>query len=259
MYPDQPQPQQRFARAFTLVELLVVLVVMGLLLVMAVPVFSRLNRASSLQQATTIVISAMWEARSMAQRDRVLVGVLFGCDRTIAPAPVEGPQFRLPARGQIEIWEMRTVSSNGLTPHCPETNNAHVPDWYPCRFPIRKLTTHPYVLPEGIRVVAGNASSWWDNGWKYGFKHDTYKKDPVGVWRRQVIPYTRHGSHCGFYGNVVIFDEYTGNCVVITGGNWWTGTQRPKVLCRSLDQINGQPLINKFDLGRLLDSWGGDR
>ncbi|HYF51760.1 MAG TPA: prepilin-type N-terminal cleavage/methylation domain-containing protein [Planctomycetota bacterium] len=256
--------RSRRPRAFTLIELMMVMVVLVLLVIIGAPSLSRLTKSTKVEQAAHAVMGALWEARSLAQRNRVTTAVLFGVDRTIAPAPLETADYYLPEKNQIEIWQ---VKANGWRPYAPEYP-AGAPDWYPYRFPMRNLTRVPISVPDGVRVIACRAGSYWnsstDNGWFVygGDGWDAFKKNPMGVWKRHVCAYNRSGTitpESGDYRTVLVYEESSGDHLMITIGNSYNGTQRPRIDRNRINKVAGKKLTDPRLLHQEIMAWGGDR
>jgi prepilin-type N-terminal cleavage/methylation domain-containing protein len=159
----------RNCRAFSLPELLVVLVVIMLLSSVAVPQLAKFMRTSNVAQATREVVSVLWRASGEAQRMRKRVAVVYGEEpsRFVKPDIVRllggvWSPVSLPLQGKIEMWTVRPSDGGmnkmgaGRAPYAPEYGGSEiVPLWYPYRYQIQPLIAQPITLPTGIRVVAG--------------------------------------------------------------------------------------------------------
>ena len=91
-----------YAGAFTIIELLLVLFVITLMMLVAVPNFSKFVKTSKVQQAAMIVDTALFQARSQAQNNRIAVSVFFGAD--VSPLGLQMSPTVMPPPGSIEIW-----------------------------------------------------------------------------------------------------------------------------------------------------------
>ncbi len=259
--------RRRFpATGFSLVELLLVMFVVTLLCAIAVPTFSKFVKTSKVDQASKIVISAMYHARSEAQRFRTAVGVFYGdtCT-TFSPAPLPGV---VPPDSTIELWTVRTVSYSGYgtecEPYAPEQPASDpYPVWYPYRFKDRKLD-QTYTLPSGIRVMAG---AYTPSGNKGFFNFACYRKDPKGEIKRHHTVYDGRGSMPSYLNyayawfHVVVFDEASGDHVIIEAGQWQSST-RPRILPGRITDIgvsgNSVHLAKPADLAHALDAFPGN-
>jgi prepilin-type N-terminal cleavage/methylation domain-containing protein len=247
---------------FTMIELLMVLVIVTVLMVMAVPSLSRMTKSSKVEQAAHTVMGAMWEARSLAQRNRVCVAVLFGADRKLSPAPLETATEYLPEQNQIEIWQVRDLGDG--KPYSPEY--ASIPDWYPFRFPMRNLTHTPITLPDGIKVIGVRAGSYWNSSTDNGYRcwladnYDAFKKNPIGIWRRHEAVFVRSGAlSWNSYLTVLVIEESSGDHVLITIGNNYNGTQRPRIDHSRINMVASKKITDPRDLYKAIIGWGGDR
>src|SRR5207248_7977359 len=136
---------------FTMVELLLVLFIITLMLGVAVPAFAKLSKTTRVEQAARIVLTALYRARSEAQRYRQAVAVYYGDDQTqLNPQPVAGV---LPPKERVEIWTARTSgygwAGEGILggfsqPYAPDITSYFPPQSYPYRFPDRLLTPVPF-------------------------------------------------------------------------------------------------------------------
>ena len=249
--------RRRAPGAFTLIELMLVMVVIAIMVVIATPSFAKLSKRTKVEQAANSVMGALWEARSLAQRNRITVAVLFGPDRSIPPAPVETAEYRLPEKNAIEIWQMR---DRGSEPYAPEYPGGGPPDWYPYRFPMRKLTPIPITLPEGVRVITGRMGD--NSGW-YIYAadgSDEFKKSAVGVWKRHAAVFVRSGAMSWYsHRQVLIYEEASGDHLMITIGNNYNGTQRPRIDRNRIRKVAGNKLADPRLLHQEINAWGGDR
>jgi prepilin-type N-terminal cleavage/methylation domain-containing protein len=248
---------------FTLIELLMVLLIVTLVTIMAVPSLSRMTKGTKVEQAAQAVMGAMWEARSLAQRNRVSVAVLFGADRKVSPAPLETATEYLPERNQIEIWQVR--DNGNSTPYAPEYP-AGPPDWYPYRFPVRNLSHIPITVPDGIKVIAGRIGSYWNSGTDNGYQmfltdnYDAYKKNPIGAWRMHEAVFVRSGAMSwNSYLSVLVLEESSGDHLIITIGNNYNGTQRPRIDRNRINKVAGKKITDPRQLAPAIAAWGGDR
>jgi type II secretory pathway pseudopilin PulG len=147
----------RLERAFTMVELLVVLFIMMLLTVVASTSLSRLMKTSRVEQAAQIVMTALWQTSGEAQRQKVHVSLFYGDDPSkISPQPVffhcanvgkmNGNNFSwaptttpasLPPPGQMEMWVVLDggeALGSGRGPYAPGIPmDDYNYGWYPFR------------------------------------------------------------------------------------------------------------------------------
>lgn len=253
------------SRGFSLIELSLAMFVMTLLCAMVAPAFAKLTKTSKVDQAAKIVMSAMYRARSEAQRYRTAVGVYYGDScATLSPAPLAGV---VPAANRIELWTVQCVSYSGMgtdsQPYSPDQPNGP-PPWYPYRFPDRKLS-ETYTLPDGVRVMSGAFSVSGNRGF---FNFSSYRKDAMGELKRHHTVYDGRGSMPSYLNywwswyHVVVFDEASGDHLVIEAGQWQSST-RPRILPNRITDIGqlwgvSTPLTNPADLAKMLDSFPGN-
>ena len=83
-------------RGFTMVEILIVMVILGILATLAVPNTRQLFSKDKLRASTTLVTSSLYLARMKAVNDGVPYGVQFNNDGTfyVASDPKNSPQIK---------------------------------------------------------------------------------------------------------------------------------------------------------------------
>ncbi|MDP2982785.1 MAG: prepilin-type N-terminal cleavage/methylation domain-containing protein [Candidatus Latescibacter sp.] len=83
-------------RGFTMVEILIVMVILGILATLAVPNISQLFKKDKLRASTTSVTSSLYLARMKAVNDGAPYGVKFNIDGTfyVASDPKTTPQIK---------------------------------------------------------------------------------------------------------------------------------------------------------------------
>jgi prepilin-type N-terminal cleavage/methylation domain-containing protein len=230
-------------KAFSLIELLMVMAVGLMVMVMAVPAFTKLARKSKVQQAAETLITAfnMANTASMQLNRPEAVVVYFGDDFSTVKNKPQGyidaqhPGI-LPKYGNIEIW---TASQwRGPFGGGPQ---------YPFAYPLEPVTSDSFTFPDGIRIIAGHV--------KCGDGYDMYYKLYLGG--RCIFEFTNLDRtptpsgrlseikrHCiatlsgsgsvqqnsldYSYSDVLVFDVMTGEHVVIsaTGAADYESTYR---------------------------------
>ncbi|MCW8129144.1 MAG: prepilin-type N-terminal cleavage/methylation domain-containing protein [Planctomycetota bacterium] len=250
------------ARAFTLVEMLVVLTIILLLAGVAAPVFSAFAKSSTLDQATKVVFSALRQARVTAINDRRVTAVMYGDDLAgIEPKPLAGV---LPSRNQIEVWTVLDAGHFSY-PYMPDLPSAQhwTSPWYPYRFKDVPVTPEPMTIPEGARVIAGLYDKNTANFHFGGGGWTCYKKDSIGeILRHQTVfdptgCKPLHGGYGGF-DHVLVFVPSTGALAVIqTSASWYNGYFRPRVVSQRLDRVGGLALTRPQDLAARIDGHPG--
>lgn len=253
-------------RAFTMVELILVMFIMSMLTVMAVPALSQFAKTSKVQQTVKAVTATLYRARMEAMRTRQMVGVFFGDDAAACKtAPTGGV---LPSKGKIEIWTVLDSYWNGDFSDGGGCAGAAAPynnlgDWYPYRYPDRCLTTEPITFPDGVRILAGQfinspAAPQFVFGWP-----TNYMATADGEIKRHTITFGRQGAMAQYADGVnswwelLIFDEATSEYAVISCGEWLC-TSRPRVLKFNLDGIYGvsgtyRPISSGSDIAKFVE------
>lgn len=136
MHADRSNTTSPSARAFTIVELLVVIGVIGVLALMTTLGARRLTAGSRLAAATNAVTSALGNARAAAIKDGLATGVVFR--PTFNPAKPNTPQ-------RVEVITIRSTGERSV--FGATSIGARMAERY------RPLqTVPPTVLPEGIKV-----------------------------------------------------------------------------------------------------------
>ena len=239
-------------RAFTIIELVLVLFIMLLLTSMALASMSRLLRTSRIDQATRTVLSALMRARAEAQRNRATVTVFFGDDPlTMNPKPTPGV---LPAKGEIEMWTVRDVSNGAsvesmVSPYEPGNPSMSAyggTTGYPFWVKIAPASIDPYTMPDGIRIFAGvyttnytNRTSMWDPSGlppQRAFGFESFSRGPIGQIKLHAITYDKSGRVAGsmYYGGtyayLLILDTATGDHRIVRVGDYTYGGTRPYVV-----------------------------
>ncbi len=269
------------ARAFTLLELLLVLFILALLMAVGAPLLSTLLKCSRVQSAANAALSSLYNARLLALRHRSTVAVYFGDDLSgLNPKPLPGV---LPPYGQIETWRVKTqapatqwsafgdwnstqddmVSSADYgRPYDPDDPAGAPPDWYPFYFKDLPLSPHPLSFPEGTRIVSGIYSTN-TSGSIRRFFHADYRKSALGELKRHYALFNRNGnaaSTSSGWGNhlgVLVFDSVTGEHLVLQLGRWYSSA-RPRILLTRLTHLGSTPLAEFRALGNLVDGFPGD-
>jgi prepilin-type N-terminal cleavage/methylation domain-containing protein len=265
-------------RAFTMIEMVVVLMIMVLLATMVVPSLSNLFKRSKVQQTAKVVVAAIYKARAEAQRYRSNVGIFFGDDPNRHQGRWAPPlSTTLPARpNYIEIWTVATgntpydmwlrdngnynwyqdtFNSGQIHPLDPSTNTANGASEFPYFVKGVLLTTQPFTFPEGVRVIAGH---YYDD--TYGtreFSWPVYWNDSVGEIKRHNAVMTRNGSvptynydHC--YRALLIYDVANGDHLVVEVGEW-KATSRPRIIDGSINKLNGTVLTSPSQIDQLIN------
>lgn len=264
---SQKNKGQEFS-GFTLVEILVVLFIIMILLAVGTPVFSQFFKTSRIQQASEAVYTSLFNARAQAQRYRGFVTVFFGDDLTqLNPKPLPNV---LPQYGTVEAWAVKgqpgDLVIDNYEPWAPGYASGWPPGyWYPFQVKLTLLTPDPISFPNGIRIVCGKYSRFWDSissTYISRFSFPSYKKDPVGEIKRHEITFTRTGRTAGFgeqynYPFVLVFDAATGEHRVITSGSWYSNA-RPRIVPYTLTHIGADQLNSTREIDRLVNDYPGD-
>lgn len=255
-------------RGFTLIELLVVLLIIMLLMSVGVPVFSQFFKSSRIQQASEAVYTSLFNARSNAQRARGFASVYFGDDvQRLAVQPKVGV---LPAYGSIETWSVKgqpgDLLIDNFEPWAPGYSSGWPPGyWYPFNVKLTLLTPNSVSFPNGIRVIAGKYSRFWDStsiDFVSRFAFPYYKRDSVGELKRHSVTFTRTGRTAGFgekynYTFVLVFDAATGEHRVIDSGSWYSNA-RPRILPYGLTHIGTDKLKANREIDGLINAFPGN-
>jgi prepilin-type N-terminal cleavage/methylation domain-containing protein len=245
---------------FTLVELLVVLLVMGLIMAVAAPLFSQLFKFSKLDQAAQTVMSAVRQARMASLGISRLVGVMLGED----PVDIDTSDLSvtdkdlvsrlIPRKGKLELWFLwqKSDTANDKPYECSQN-----PDRFLAEFN----------LPEGVRVMGADHGGSTDNR---VFFRGLSVASHFGTWevqRRQIV-YDDMGLLVKFKGSgnrnlvedgsatywgppacVLVYDEKTGENLLINLST------RAKVTFRNVAAVgpvlNSLPLLLKDDRAKL--------
>ena len=138
MNADRHNSTPQRARAFTIIELLVVMGVIGILALLTTLGARKLTQGSRLAAATNAVTSALGTARAAAIKDSVVTAVVFR------------PVWDLSRRQVPQHVEIVTVRSTGERTYFPSGNNigSAVAERYR---PVQGIPT--IALPEGIKVA----------------------------------------------------------------------------------------------------------
>jgi len=265
----------RALRAFTIVELILVMLIMVLLAIMAAPNFSRMQKSTRVDEAAKVVISACNKARAEAQRYRTVVAVHFGDDTTgLATKPKPGI---LPPYGQIEISSMNLGYNDGVgwlsfRPFSVELGYWNSPNWYPHVSKFKVLTPEPLKFNPGVRIITGYFRRSGNDA-LFGFpkyKNNGGWEGPVGEIKRHCTAYDKRGGSCGYdqnnnYYYILVFDVVTGEHRVIQAGVTQAAS-RPRIM----NDANGapirlthirmpsgtnQPLTDPRQLGKIIDTY----
>lgn len=242
----------RQGRAFTLVELILVIFIIALLTGMAYPLFSQLAKQSKVQQTVSAVETALFHARSEAQNLRSVVAVYYGDD--LAGMGLEPSPNPVPKKGQIEVWAVQATTGFGFGGYgdvrpviSPSVSGAD--QWYPFRFPTMMITKQPITFPDGVRIMAGSFSRSLSGGvYRCIFDFPKYRKDQIGEIKRHHTVFSQRGglvqqvtgSGCYAYDFILIYEEATGQHVVMEAGRSHSAT-RPRVLPYVLTHIRENP------------------
>ncbi len=101
-------------RPFSLVELLVVMVIMGLMLGMFLPVFDSMTSSSKLNSSVRLIGSQLNLARQYAQSNREYVALVIPGELTNV-SPVENPALDLDDEKKFRAYRLATVTLSGAT------------------------------------------------------------------------------------------------------------------------------------------------
>lgn len=243
---------RRRPRAFTLVELIVVVFIMMILVAVATPMLSKFAKQSKVQQATQVIMTALYHARSEAQRYRRHTAVYYGDD--VSQCAVKPKPGVLPAKNHIEIWTVKTqwedgIGSGGAPLNCQG-------DWYTYMDPDRNLTPGTLTIPDGVRVLAGGFSRYWGtSSYEHDFSFWSYNPTPEGELIRHTTVYDKNGRMPGWYDGmnayftILVFDEATGEHALI-----WCGDNksapRPHVMPYTLTKVQGNSLTSATDIAK---------
>lgn len=253
---------------FTLVEVIVVLFIILLLAVVATPAFSQFLKTSRVRQAAEVVYTSMFSARAEAQRCRGYVSIFFGDDLSVLKTqPL--PNI-LPPRGEMEVWRVKgqpgDLIADSYSPWASGYPKGWPPGyWYPFNVKQQLLTPNPISLPEGVRVIAGKYSRYWDSvklEEVSRFYFPAYQKSPMGELKRHSVTFTRAGRTAGFgfqynYPYVLVFDMATGEHLIITSGSWYSNA-RPRILPYSLTHIGIDQIKSHTEIESLINNIPGD-
>jgi prepilin-type N-terminal cleavage/methylation domain-containing protein len=255
--------REQSERAFTLVELLLVMFIIALLATTGAPLFSKLVQGSRVQQGVAAVESALFHARSEAQNLRLQVAVYYGDNLNglvTTPNPVPPP-------GSIEVWSVRGSSGYGsfggygaTLPFDPSNAN---PAWYPFRFTVKLINKQPITLPSSVRVIAGRFRRVWNgSGYNCVFDFPSYRKDSVGEIKRHHTVFSQRGglvrNDCAYaYNHLLVFDETSGEHAVMEAGRCQTAT-RPRRMPYMLTHVGGTKLTDFRQIGPLINNFPGN-
>jgi prepilin-type N-terminal cleavage/methylation domain-containing protein len=213
-------------KAFSLIELLVVMSIGLLLMIMAIPSFSRLARKSKVQQAAETVVTVMNMATTISKQlcKPEAVVVYFGDDFTgVTTKPISGV---LPKYGNIEIWTARMGLEGQKSPYGVAAlywSNAP-PIWTPFYQPLEPLTLDSFTFPEGVRILTGYAkpNNVLDVPLQYKFTFNSFfASSPIGEIKRHSLALVDgvgfpQGVDSGYsYSDVLIFDTTTGEHLIV--------------------------------------------
>lgn len=252
--PRAVRPRQ--PRAFTLVELLVVMSIIALLIAVASPRLIATVRGSNLDITVQTTLKALAIARLEAINYRLTVAVYFGDENSHFKQPLTAGV--LPKPGQITVFTQQNPGYFYKNPVTPGYDPS--PAWYPYRFPQIDVTDAPFAIPDGVRVISGRY--WeWNNRKVFSFPY--YHNDAIGELKRHHAVIYRDGSTSIVtyvqdyyaYSHLLVFDEKTGAHVVIEVGDQF-GARRPRVLKDvQLTHIGSNPVKKFEDIGTLIDSY----
>jgi type II secretory pathway pseudopilin PulG len=261
-------PRPGTIRAFTLVELIVVMGIIILLAGVAAPAFSQFAKGTKVQQAVAAVETALYHARSEAQNLRAHTAVYYGDDLDrLGLASTPNP---VPKPGSIEVWAVRGTSGYGAFAGYAGTGPVMIPavtwpdEWYPFRFQTKLITKQPITIPEGIRIFAGNFVRAY-NGGSYDciFEFPKYRRDAIGEIKRHHTVFAQRGGLVRndlryAWNYILIFDESSGDHAVLEAGRCQSAT-RPKVLPYRVTHIGGTKLSSYKEIGPLIDKYPGNQ
>lgn len=233
---------KRRAFGFTLIELIIVIFIMMLIVAVATPMLSKFAKRSKVQQATQVLMTAFYHARSESQRFRQMVAVYYGDD--LSKCSVKPLAGVLPSRNRVEIWTVKTNGGNNTIGSGGDPLG-NMGDWYPYKDPDRDLTPQALTLPEGVSVRAGVFErSWNGSSYDHKFYFNSYNASPIGEIKRHHTVYNRNGCMPGWYDGlnsyftVLVYDASTGEHSII-----WCGDNksapRPRVLPYTLTYAYG--------------------
>jgi type II secretory pathway pseudopilin PulG len=260
--------QRPVSRAFTMIELLLVLFVMTVLTVMAAPRMVRSMRANKLEQAAQTIMHLLAQARSEAAYQRKPVALVYGED--LSKFPTQPPAGLIPKPGTMMMYTMKTWASGPSTPYVPGYYGAG-PTWvyYTYAIPEKQIIETPIVLPEGIRVVTGYYYEASATIRAFCFPYWASTKTsppwlmpqwlPYTVAKRNLTAYTKTGS-CGSGGSwsfphILIFDNDTGEHVIIEAGGA-SSFKRPRIIHDiALTHIGDFKITQRRDLVRFIDTF----
>jgi type II secretory pathway pseudopilin PulG len=197
-------------KAFSLIELLMVMSVGLCLMLMAVPMFSRIARKSKVQQTAETIVAAFNMAKTCSNQScrSSSVVVYFGDDfSTVNTKPVIGV---LPKYGNIEIWSA-----------IPATTTSYA-------IPQEPVTVESMTFPDGVRIIAGFCGKKVVGvNVTYEFSFTNFNKnDPKSEIKRHCVGYTDgttrpqawNGIQDYTYADVLVFDVVTGEHLVVRAG-----------------------------------------
>jgi prepilin-type N-terminal cleavage/methylation domain-containing protein len=174
-------------KAFSLIELLMVMAVGLVLMVMAIPAFTKIARKSKVQQtAESLVVTfnnALLMSKQLCRPEAIVV--YFGDD--FSSVKTKPPVGVLPKYGNIEIWTAKH-NTNGGPYYAAGGGVWPGPCWSPYVTPLEPMSV-PLTFPEGVRIIAGVVpdpaivGDAINHTYRYQFRFTNFNKNQKHCWK----------------------------------------------------------------------------